>query len=155
MWTELALGSAAGAAVAAGLWWPRWRRRRQESRRAAARQQFHRGREWLEARFLTLASRSGMPRGLRWANCDFEDSYSLARDRHSGELRALVGVTIRFEAVEGGGLEGNPNVHNLRAATVVFRHVDGEWQTDGRAIFNLSPAETIEHYHHELEMVDS
>ena len=30
---------------------------------------------------------------------------------------------------------------NLRAATAVFRFDRNHWETDGRAIFNLSPAE--------------
>src|SRR5687767_9802415 len=82
-----------------------------------ARKLFHLRREWLEARFFTLAARSGKPRGLEWVDCDFDDAVSYARDRHSGRLRALVGVTIRFRAVEGGGMEDNPNVGNLRAAS--------------------------------------
>jgi hypothetical protein len=103
-----------------------------------ARKQFHLRREWLEAHFLTLASQSGSPRGLQWVDCDFDDAVSFARDRNTGRLRALVGVTISFEAVVGGGMEDNPNVSNLRAATAIF-YLDGEsWSTTGRAIFNLN-----------------
>src|SRR5262245_22592655 len=76
----------------------------------AAKQLFHLRREWLEARFFTMASASGKPRGLSWVDCEFEDDVSLARDRITGQLRAFVGVTIRFAAVEGGGMEGNENV---------------------------------------------
>src|SRR3982074_3156035 len=108
-----------------------------ETKLDEARRAFHQRREWLEARFMTLASRSGKPRGLAWVDCDFEDAVSFARDRASGQLRALVGVTIRFRAIEGGGMEDNPNVANLRAATSVF-HLNGEiWETDGRTLFNL------------------
>jgi len=120
----------------------------------AVKSSFQQRREWLEARFLTLASQSGKPRGLAWVDCDFADQIAWARERESGELRALVGVTIRFEAVEGGGLENNPNVGNPRAATAVFRWQDNQWETDGRALFNLSPAQAIEHFQHELETVD-
>jgi len=115
-----------------------------------AKQTFHRRREWLEARFMTLASQSGKPRGLTWAECEFEDAVHFARDRQSGRFRALVGMTIRFEAVIGGDMEDNPNVKNLRAATAVFRREKNEWVTDGIAVFNLSPAQTIRHYRHEL-----
>jgi DNA modification methylase len=37
-------------------------------------------------------------------------------------------------------------VGNLRAATAVFRAEKERWLTDGRAIFNLSPDEAIDHF---------
>lgn len=120
----------------------------------SARDTFHLRREMLEARFITLAGASGKPRGLTWVDCDFDDRVAFARDRHTRELRALVAVTIRFEAVEGGDLEDNPNVSNLRAATAVFRYDAGHWVTDGRAIFNLNPQEAIKYYQHELETAE-
>lgn len=130
------------------------RRRPQKVNLEKARGRFHLRREWLEARFITLAANSGKPRGLEWVDCDFDDSVAFARDRHTGRLRALVGVTIRFRAIEGGGMEDNPNVGNLRAASAVF-HLDGdEWSTDGRALMNLNPEQAIEHYRQELEMVE-
>lgn len=119
-----------------------------------ARETFHRRREWLEADFLTQASESGKPRGLRWADCDFEDQVAFARDRRTGRFRALVGVTIRFEAMEGGGMEDVEAVGNLKAATVVFRLDGPAWKADSRAFFNLSPSQTIEHYNNELETVE-
>lgn len=115
---------------------------------------FHLRREMLEARFLTLAAASGKPRGLTWVDCEFDDHVSFARDRISRQFRALVAVTIRFEAVEGGGMEDNPNVGNLRAATAVFKFDNGQWTTEGRAIFNLNPEEAIKYYQHELETVE-
>lgn len=132
--------------------WPSLRNRRQTRHLLRARERFQRRREWLEARFMTLVERSGKPRGLRWVNCDFDDEVAFARDRSTGRLRALVGVTIQFEAIEGGGMEDVEAVGNLRAATVVFRLDGPEWETDGRALFNLSPSQTIEHQ--ALETVD-
>lgn len=119
-----------------------------------ARKLFHLRREWLEARFFSLASGSGMPRGLEWVDCEFADDVSFARDRHSGGLRALVGVTIRFRAVEGGGMEDNPNVGNLREASAVFLLDGTEWTTKGRVVFNLNPVQAIAHYRQELELVE-
>ena len=136
------------------MFWPRWRRRQREQWLARARESFHFHREWLEAHFLTLAERSGKPRGLRWMDCEFEDDVAFARDKSSGNLRALVGVTIRFEAIEGGGMEDVEAVDNLKAGTVVFRLDGPSWEADSRPLFNLNPAETIEHYRHELETVD-
>jgi hypothetical protein len=117
---------------------------------ARARKDFHRQREWLEAKFLELASASGKPRGLRWTDCDFDDD---ARDRRTGELSAFVAVTIAFEAIEGGDMEGVEAVGNLRAATAVFRCSKNRWYTDGRAVFNLNPTEAIAHFRDDLEIV--
>ncbi len=119
-----------------------------------ARQTFQLRREWLEADFVSRAGSSGKPRGLRWMNCDFDDGVAFARDRRTGQFRALVGVTISFEAIEGGGMEDVEAVSNLRAATVVFRLDGPEWQADGRALFNLNPEEAIEHYQSDLETVE-
>ncbi len=114
---------------------------------------FMRRREWLEADFLTNARRSGKPRGLEWSNIDFDKEVSFARERHAGHLQALVGVTISFEAVAGGGMEDVEAVSNLRSATAVFRFVNNKWETDGRTVFNLNPLETIRHFKHDLEPV--
>jgi hypothetical protein len=119
-----------------------------------ARQQFSLRREWLEADFLKLAGLRGIPRGLRWVDCEFDNDIQFARDRNSGQLRALVAATIRFEAIEGGGMEDVEAVGNLRAATTLFFYEGKKWTTSGRALFNLNPAEAIQHYRHELETVD-
>ena len=151
LWTILAICIAIASIAYLA---PQWSRRRQERTLAAARQLFHLRREWLEAKFVDLAQKSGRPRGLLWKDVEFENSESLARDRHSNQLQALVGVTIRFEAIPGGDMEHVEAVGNLRAASAVFRFDDGEWKTNGRAIFNLSPVEAIKHLSEELETVD-
>ena len=133
---------------------PRWRRRRSDRELGRARQRFHLRREWLEAKFVDLAQQSGRPRGLIWADVDFENTESLARDRHTNQLQALVGITIRFEAIPGGPMEHVEAVGNLRAATAVFGFEQGEWKTSGRAIFNLSPDEAIKHLEGELETIE-
>ena len=135
----------------ASVWWIR---RQQISSLQRARESFQLRREWLEADFVSRAGTSGKPRGLRWVNCDFENGVAFARDRRTGRYRALVGVTISFEAIEGGGMEDVEAVGNLRAATVVFRLDGPEWRADGRALFNLNPAEAIAHFQHELENVE-
>ena len=95
---------------------------RQAAQFELARKEFHQRREWLEAKFFELASGSGKPRGLRWTDCDFDNDVTYARNRNSDELCAFVAVTIAFEAIEGGLMEGVEAVANLRAATSVFRH---------------------------------
>ena len=117
------------------------------------RRDFHREREHLEAHFFKKAGASGKPRGLAWTNCDFDDDVVYARDRRSGEISAFVGMTIHFEAVEGGGMEEVEFVTAPRDATAVFRVDHGKWMTDGRAIMNLNPTQAVQHFQQELELV--
>jgi hypothetical protein len=126
-----------------------WRRKRDRQRRA----EFQIQRERLEAKFFEMASNSGKPRGLRWTDCSFDDEITFARQTENGELCALVSVTISFEAIIGGGMEEVEAVSNLRSATAMFRVVENRWQTDGRAIFNLNPVETIAHYQDNLSPI--
>ena len=151
-WTVAAAALVAGVISVCLL--PRLRQSWRQSRLAQARRDFRLQRERLEANFIQLAARTGKPRGLAWADCEFDDDVAMARDRHTGELRALVGVTVRFEAIEGGDMEDVEAVGRLRAATAVFRAERNRWVTDGRAIFNLNPSEAIRHFQSELEMVD-
>ena len=155
LWIIFAAGAAGLAIAALGLLFI-WRPLRQtwrESQLARFRKEFHRQRERLEARFFQIASGSGRPRGLEWVGCDFDNDVIYARDRRSGEISAFVAVTISFEATLGGGMEEVEAVSNLRAATAVFRVQQGRWSTDGRAIFNLNPAEAVEYFHDNLELV--
>ena len=142
------------AFVVGGLAWLAWRQQRCAERLAQARGSFHLRREWLEVQFLKAVSGSGMPRGLIWAECDFDDEIVFATDRQTGQLRAFVAVTIGFEADEDSDMEDNPNVANLRAATAVFLFDGQQWITEGRAVFNLNPLETVERFQLELELVD-
>lgn len=152
LWWILTGGAAAVAGGVALAWRPvRSAMREKQYRRARA--DFHLQRERLEARFLTLASQSGRPRGLRWTDCDFEDAVAYARDRKTRHVTAFVGVTISFEAVAGGPMEGVEAVGNLRAATAVFHFRNAHWETEGRAVFNLNPTEAIAYYHDDFEMI--
>jgi hypothetical protein len=127
---------------------------RQVERLARRQRDFRRQREQLEAKFIDRASSSGKPRGLRWSDVAFEDEVSYARDRKTGELRALVAIEVCFEAIEGGGMEEVEAVSNVRAATAEFRHDGESWQTDGRVFFNLAPKGLIRYLHTDLESVD-
>ena len=98
----------------------------------------------LQATFFRIAGSTGKPRGLRWTHCDWSNSIAFACDRQTGQLLALAGVTISFEAIEGGDMEGVEAVGNLRNACAVF-FFDGDWRTVGRVVFNLNPDEAIEY----------
>jgi len=121
---------------------------------AHAREAFALERERLHDQFLVAANQTGKPRGLRWTDCEFGDGYELARDRDTGQLIALVPVTISFAAIEGGPMEGIEAVGNLRNATAVFTFARGHWTTAGKAVFNLNPDETLTHFKNQYERVE-
>jgi len=111
-----------------------------------ARELFKLQRERLERGFLDAAAASGKRRGLRWKDCQWEKDVEFVRERKTGEIVALVGVTIQFEAIEGGDMEGLPAVGNLRNASAVFFFHRGQWLTIGKAVFNMNPNEAVEHF---------
>ncbi len=139
--------------VAGAMAWTPWRRSRRRAQFVLACSQFHLRREPLEHKFFQISGNSGKPRGLRWVDCEFADDVTYARDRVSSQLSALVSITIRFEAIEGGGMEEVEAVSNLRAATAVFQNENVVWSTQGRALFNLNPAEAVQYYQANLELV--
>jgi hypothetical protein len=145
------IGAVVLGCLAIALWWAALRHPKRTSNESA-RKLFHLQRERLEYRFFVLAGQSGKPRGLEWVDCYFEDDVSLARDRHNGRLRAYVAVTIKFRALEGGGMEDNPNVNDLKAGSAEFRFDGADWGTDGKVHFNVNPVEAIQRY--ELELVE-
>ena len=120
-----------------------------------ARELFKLQRERLEARFLAAAAATGKPRGLRWKDCQFESDVTFVRDKKSGEIAALVGVNVSFEALPGSDMEDNPNVDNLRNASAVFFFHHGHWNTVGKAVFNMNPGEALEHFKNQYELAGS
>lgn len=102
--------------------------------------------EPLAEQFRVAAAATGKPRGLRYKSAELHDEVEFAEDRKTGELYALVGVTLGFEAIEGGGMEEVEAVSNLRYATAVFLYRAGAWTTDGRTVFNHSPEQALERY---------
>jgi hypothetical protein len=118
-----------------------------------ARELFKLQRERLEAQFLKSAAATGKPRGLRWKDCEWGDAVEFVRERKTNQIAALVAVTIRFEAVEGGDMEGLAAVGNLRNASAVFFLHAGHWMTVGKAVFNMNPDEALAHFKNQYERV--
>jgi hypothetical protein len=145
----------AGGVVVLVLGWKPLRAWAREAETQHARRLFAARRGELEATFFQAAAASGKPRGLRWKACEWGPAVEFARERASGRLTALVGVTIAFEAVEGSDMEGLPAVGNLRNASGVFFFDRGDWHTVGRAIFNLNPDEAIAHFGKQYERVEA
>lgn len=145
----------AGVAIAlvAGWLWRRWRAAQLQAQRQLARLQFADERAELEAMFLKAAAATGKPRGLNWEKCQLGDEHVFAVDRVSGELYAMVSATISFSAMAGGDMEEVEAVSNLRYATAVFVYRRGSWHSDGQAVFNLEPAQAVQHYEESLSLL--
>jgi hypothetical protein len=127
------------------------RHQRLETERAM--QEFRLQREVLEARFFDMAAQSGKPRGLRWLACDWLDGVAFGRDKQTGMLTAFVSVNIRFEAIEGGDMEGVAAVSNIRDGSALFHYHGGGWGTGGRALFNMNPQDALSRLETQYEPV--
>jgi hypothetical protein len=128
-----------------------WRKRRAER----AIRSFRLQREQLEAQFLRRAGSLGKPRGLRWLECDWLDSVTFGRDVKTGMLTAFAAVNIRFEAVEGGDMEGVEAVGMVRDAAALFHYHRGQWGTGGRALFNMNPSDALTHFRGQIEPIET
>jgi len=150
-WWVLAVIAAASGVLAVSIWRSLHAMLR-DARFAQACRHFHFQREHLEAKFVRLGMLTSGPGGCRWVECQFDDDVAYARSRSTGELSAFVAVRIQMEGIPAPlkmmGEEGG-----LRLATAVFRFDGRQWDTDGRAIFNLTPTEAIHFYRNDLELL--
>ncbi len=151
LWILVPTAVVVGAGVA--LVWRPLRGAFRRFRLADARRDFHWQRERLEAKFVKLAWANTKTSSTRWVDCEFEDDVAYVRNRNSGELAAFVEVTIAVVTpADPIDLEGEAP-HRYRVGTAIFRFDRNRWETDGRAILNLSPAEAIRFYQDDLEIV--
>ena len=127
----------------------RFRRRQEVSAVGLFRMQ----REQLEAKFFDLARGRGIPRDLRWVDCEWLPEVTWGRSIEDGMLTAFVGVNIRFEAIEGGDMEDVEAVGLVRDAAAIFHFQDGRWRTGGRAMFNMDPVDAIDRLSGQYEPV--
>ncbi len=147
-------------------WKPICRRRRRPCL-DEARRLFRPQREHLEAKFVDLAQ-AAHDRGIpRWLDCDFDDEVTYVCNRRTGQLAALVAITVTLAGRKSvldnlpSGYVGPlhkgklmaPPTGSLRSATAIFCFDGDCWTTEGRAIFNLSPAETLCFYRRDLQIV--
>ena len=144
--------------LALGAFLRRSRHRSSKTSRTArltqAKRQFHAERERLEAKFIQLAAVHVGPDASRWADCSFDDDVAYVRSRTTGELSAFVAVTVGTDSTDTPSYGQFEAVGNLQAGTAVFRFDRDHWETDGRAILNLSPNEAVHYYRDDLEIVD-
>ena len=133
----------------------RWRTAQRHALVERAQREFPLQRQRVKSQFRQQAASSGRPRGLVWKEVEFAEEVLFASNRQSGQLIALVSITISFEAVAGGEMEEVEAVGNLRAGTAVFYFEANRWQTHGRAVFNLDPPESLQHFQNQWEAVRS
>jgi hypothetical protein len=134
-------------------WYPRRRAAKTVLRLVQAKRRFHMQRERLEAKFVQLAAAHSKTNAPRWADCMFADDVAYVRNRTTGELSAFVAVTVSTDEPSASSQETADTVANLQAGTAVFRFDCDHWETDGRAILNLSPSEAVRHYGSDFEMI--
>ena len=118
-----------------------------------ALERFTSQRDALRHAFFLTASSSGKPRGLVWKSIEWHEGVVLVRERQTRRLAALVGVTIAFDAVAGGEMEGVAAVGNLRHGSATFFYHRGAWHAAGKTIFNLLPDEAVERFAAQYERV--
>jgi hypothetical protein len=146
----------AGIGILVVAWALLWRPIRTMSREvqfSKAKKFFHTQRERLEAKFINLASKRSKSESPKCSDCTFADDVSYVRNRTTGELSAFVAISVAMENVDSNALNNGEAVSNLQLGTAVFRFDRDHWETDGRAILNLSPSEAIRFYRKDLEKV--
>lgn len=116
-----------------------------------AHELFHLQQELLEAKFLELGRSRGMADGAAWIDCEFEGDSQFARHIHSGRLVAFIEVTVHFEP--GPETADTEAIGANRQATAVFQYHHGQWGTNGRALFDMTPSEALEHFSGEYQRV--
>jgi hypothetical protein len=140
-----------GLGLFLGAWW--LYRLGREVQAERARESFRLQKERLEDVVLKAATASGKPRGLRWVSCRFNDEFTLVRDRATRRLAALIPVTVIFDPIPGGDMEGVPAAKEPRLATAVLHFRHGQWVSDGQTLFNVTPADAIRLHAREFDPV--
>lgn len=141
----------AGLTLSFGTWW--LFRLGREVQTARARESFRLQAERLEGVVLKAAAATGKPRGLRWISCRFTDDYTLVREKATRRLAALIPVTVQFDPVPGGDMEGVEAATEPRQATAVMHFRRGAWVSDGRTLFNMTPADALRLHAKEYSLV--
>lgn len=141
----------AGLLLFLSVWW--LFRMGREVQAERARESFRLTRERLPEVFLKAARSSGKPRGLRWLSCTFTGELVLLREKASRKLSALVPAVILFEPLADGDMIDVPAATQPRPATVVFHFRQGEWMSEGRTLFNVTPEQALGLFASEYETV--
>jgi hypothetical protein len=125
-----------------------------EARFARIQREFHAQRERLEAKFVRMAVARAKLAYPRWEDCEFADDVSYVRHRTTGELSAFVAVSVTVEEnPECIDFHGGDAIGKMQLGTAVFRFDRNHWETDGRTILNLNPAEAIRYFRRDWKII--
>lgn len=116
-----------------------------------ARRTFPAQKDLVQNEFYRIASASGKPRGVRWKELQWGQQTEFLRHRQTAQICVLIGVTIRFEAVEGSDMVHVEAVNDPKNATAMFVYHQGQWHPTEKAIFNLNPDEAAEQFEEHYE----
>jgi hypothetical protein len=141
----------AGLLMLFGGWW--LFRLGREVQTERARESFRLQKERLEAVVLKAAASTGKPRGLNWLSCRFTDDFTLVRDKATRRLAALIPVTVLFDPIPGSDMENVEAATLPRQATAVLHFRKGAWLSDGRILFNMTPADALRLHSREFDPV--
>jgi hypothetical protein len=141
----------AGLLLFLAAWW--LYRLGREVQAERARESFRLQKERLEELVLKSAAATGKPRGLRWVSCRFADNFTLVRDRATRRLAALIPVTVQFDPIPGGEMVEVEAATEPRQATAVLHFRRGEWVSDGRTLFNVTPTDALRLHAREFDAV--
>jgi hypothetical protein len=134
-------------------WAPVWKSLR-EAKFARIQREFHTRREWLEAKFVRLAASHAKPDSPRWEDCEFANDVSYVRHRLTGELSAFVAISVAMEDYpDAPHYSKGEVIGKMQLGTAVFRYAHGRWETDGRTILNLTPAEAVRCFQRDWKVV--
>lgn len=114
---------------------------------------FAQHRQELREQFFVQAAASGKPRGLRWTECVWLDTYTLVLDADAGMHTLFCGVNLHFEAIAGGDMEDVEAVSMIRDGSAVFHHKNSRWGSGGRVLFNMDPQLAAQSMAHGLPVV--
>lgn len=143
----------AGLGVCVAAWWLYRLGRDVQTERA--RESFRLQKERLAEMFLKTANLTGKPRGLTWAAGTLAGDLVLSRDRGTKQISGLVAMDIRFEPVPGGDMDDCAAAKVPRTVTAVFHFLRGEWLTEGRAIFNMTPEQVLSNFGQTKEFAET
>jgi hypothetical protein len=150
MMPEIIAVALAAIILCAVLWWRRLARTMHVERAIEA---FRLRKELLATEFLHAANSTGFPRGLIWETCAFSGGISLAREKKSASYLLLTPVAIQFIPIPGSEMETVSAAREPRTAIAIFRFHRGQWVTDGRALFNLSPDDVAKRFASEYDFI--
>jgi hypothetical protein len=153
-WLVVIATISVGAVLYYGRAWRRSRRAYDVERRCAiAKFDFRLQRERLEAEFLRIAKERPDAGDWLWDDARFGDAATLARHRYTGELTAYIDVAVEPVSKDVASVDSRKSTWKF--ATIVFHFNNGRWATDGHAILNLSPVETVRRRQRELELIET